>query len=61
MDGAYGTKKFAAIPINEVAVKFDQNHIPFTSRFIKVLIDNNDKIIGNKALYLSNDEIKYLI
>ena len=61
MEGVNWTKKFAAIPIHGVAVKLGQNYIPFNWRFKEILLENKDKIIGNKNLYLSKEDIEYLI
>ena len=61
MKGVDWTEKFAAIPINEVAVELGQNYIPFNWHFKEILLKNKDKIIGNKNLYLSKKDIEYLI
>ena len=55
------SKKFAAIPINEVAVKLGQNYIPFNYHFREILLRNKKYIIGNKEIYLDEEDIKWLI
>ena len=55
------SKKFAAIPINEVAVKLGQNYIPFNYHFREILLRNKKYIIGNKDIYLDEEDIKWLI
>lgn len=51
-------KKFAAIPINEVAVKLGQNYIPYNYHFLDILLTHKELIIGNKSIYLTKEEIK---
>jgi len=51
-------KKFAAIPINELAVKLGQNYVPYNYHFLKILRENKKCIIGNSDIYLSDEEIK---
>lgn len=55
------TKKFAAIPINEVAVKLGQNYIPLTEHFMNILHQNKEYIIGNRNVYLNDEEIENYI
>jgi len=50
-------KKFAAIPINELAVKLGQNYIPYDHRFLDILHKHRDLIVGNKDIYLTEEEI----
>lgn len=49
-------KKFTAVPM-EVSAKFKQTVVPFTERFILILNNDRDKLIGNINLYLSEDDI----
>lgn len=51
-------KKFAAIPINELAVKLGQNYIPYNYHFLEILRKNKECIIGNKDIYLNEKEIR---
>lgn len=52
-----GQKKYAAVPI-KVALEFKQVVVPFYGRFYDILYNNREKILGNKELYLSEDEVK---
>lgn len=54
-------KKFAAIPINEVAVKLGQNYIPLNWHFRDILHQNKEYIIGNRDIYLDDEDIKEFI
>jgi hypothetical protein len=53
------SKKFAAIPINELAVKLGQNYIPYNYHFLEILRKNKKCIIGNKDIHLTDEEIKW--
>jgi hypothetical protein len=57
----WDNKKHAAIPIREVASKFGQMYIPYHYRFIKIVRDNSNLIIGNKNIYLTEQEVKQYI
>lgn len=51
-------KKFAAIPINELAGKLGQNYIPYDDHFLDILHKHRDLIVGNKAIHLTKEEIE---
>lgn len=51
-------KKFAAIPINELAVKLGQNYVPYNYHFLEILRKNKKCIIGNSDIHLTDEEIK---
>jgi len=61
VNGVNWTKKFAAIPINEVAIKLGQNYVPYNWHFREILLTHRDKIIGNQELYLNEEDIEWLI
>jgi len=54
----WDNKKYAAIPIKEVASKLGQTYIPYHYKFIKIIKDNHNLVIGNKNLYLTEDEVR---
>lgn len=54
-------KKYAAIPINEVAVKLGQNYIPLNGHFRHLLHQYKECIIGNRDIYLDVKDIEMLI
>lgn len=54
-------KKYAAIPINEVAVKLGQNYIPLNGHFRDILYKFREYIIGNRDIYLDDNDIEMLI
>ncbi|MDO8847527.1 MAG: toll/interleukin-1 receptor domain-containing protein [Coriobacteriia bacterium] len=51
-------KKYAAIPINELAIKLGQNYIPYDHRFLEILRKHRNKIVGNTAIHLTKEEIE---
>ncbi|MCC0649997.1 hypothetical protein [Clostridioides sp. ZZV15-6598] len=57
----FDLKKFTAVPINDVLLKFRQDVIPFSGDFYKEIRNNEDKLIGNKSLYLNEEKISDLI
>lgn len=57
----FDLKKFTAVPLNDVLSKFRQDVIPFSGEFYKGIRDNKDKLIGNKSLYLNEEDIRNLI
>lgn len=61
MKGVNWSEKFAAIPINEVAVKLGQNYIPLNWHFREILNKNKEYIIGNRDIYLDVEDIERLI
>jgi hypothetical protein len=57
-DFEWFSKKFAAIPINELAIKLGQNYIPYDHHFLDILHKHRDLIVGNKAIHLTKEEIE---
>lgn len=56
----YGSKKFAAIPTYVVA-NLGQSIIPMTDRFMNLILKEKEQILGNKEIYLDEEDIKILI
>lgn len=55
----YGSKKFAAIPTCVVA-NLGQSIIPMTDRFINLILKEKEQILGNKEIYLEEEDIDIL-
>lgn len=53
----YDAKKYSAIPV-EIIIRSNQTIIPFTDYFLSVFEKNRENIIGNKFMYLSDQEMK---
>lgn len=56
-----GNKKFSAIPISHFIPKLGQNRIPWDYHFKEIFKKNKDIILGNKNIYLTEEEIDILI
>lgn len=52
----YGSKKFAAIPTYIVA-NLGQSVIPMTDKFMSIILKKKEQILGNKELYLDEQDI----
>ncbi|WP_405157885.1 toll/interleukin-1 receptor domain-containing protein [Paenibacillus sp. FSL H8-0283] len=53
----YDAKKNSAIPA-DIIIKANQTILPFTEAFVSVIERNRERIIGNKYMYLSVEELK---
>lgn len=55
----YGSKKFLAIP-TYIAANLGQSVIPMTDKYMTLLLKYEEQILGNKELYLSQQDISKL-
>lgn len=54
-------EKFAAIPVNKIAKDFGQSVIPRSDRFMNIIHNKRQFIIGNSHIYLDEERIGILI